>query len=94
MGVGTSLEVSWFGADGPDSRVRRSVSSADGPAFIAGLSVVPSESYTIVVLFSVFVAVCFSSTAFGLNLFLWWRVLWMCVIEYLFRLLFLVLLRS
>jgi hypothetical protein len=62
--------------------------------FIAGLSIVPSESYTIVVLFSVFVAVCFSSMAFGLHLFLWWRVLWMCVIEYLFCLLFLVLLRS
>jgi hypothetical protein len=55
MGVGTSLEVSWC--------------SADGPAFVAGLSAVPAESCTIVVLFSAFVAVCFSSTDFGLHLF-------------------------
>jgi hypothetical protein len=33
MGVDTSLEVSWCGTDSPDSRVRRSVSSADGPTF-------------------------------------------------------------
>jgi hypothetical protein len=45
------------------------VSSAHGPAFIAGLSVVHAESCTVVVLFSAFVAVCFSSTAFGLHLF-------------------------
>jgi hypothetical protein len=51
MGIDTSLEVSWCGADGPDSRVGRSVSSADGPAFIAGLFVVPAESCTIVVYF-------------------------------------------
>jgi hypothetical protein len=45
------------------------VPSADGTAFIVGLSAIPAESCTIVVLFSVFVAVCFSSTAFGLHLF-------------------------
>jgi hypothetical protein len=57
MGVGTSLEVSWCSADGPDSRVERFVSSADGPAFIAGLSIVPTESCEVDVSFSVFVAV-------------------------------------
>jgi hypothetical protein len=55
--------------DGPDSGVDRSAPCADGPAFIAGLSAIPAESCTIVVLFSVFVAVCFSSMAFGLHLF-------------------------
>jgi hypothetical protein len=56
MGVGTSLEVSLHSADVPDSRVGQSVSSVDGPAFIAGLSDVPVESYEVVVSFSVFVA--------------------------------------
>jgi hypothetical protein len=69
MGVGTSLEVSWCSADGPDTGVRQSAPCADGPAFIAGLSAIPTESCTIVVLFSVIVAICFSSTAFGLHLF-------------------------
>jgi hypothetical protein len=41
----------------------------DGPAFLAGLSAIPAESYIVVVLFSVFVAVCFSSMVFGLHLF-------------------------
>jgi hypothetical protein len=45
------------------------VSSADGLAFIAGLSIVPTESCEVDVSFSVFVAVCFISTAFGLHLF-------------------------
>jgi hypothetical protein len=63
------LEVSWCSADGPASGIERSVSSAHGLAFIAGLSAVRVESYTVVVLFSAFVAVCFSSTAFGFHLF-------------------------
>jgi hypothetical protein len=45
------------------------VSCTDGPTFIAGPSAIPAESCTVVVLFSVFVAVCFSSMAFGLHLF-------------------------
>jgi hypothetical protein len=57
MGVDTSLEVSWCCADGLDSRVRRSVSSVDSLAFIAGLSAVPAESCEVVVSFSVFVVV-------------------------------------
>jgi hypothetical protein len=57
MGVGTSLEVSWCSADDPDSRVGRYVPSADGPAFIVGLSVVSTESCEVVVSFSVFVVV-------------------------------------
>jgi hypothetical protein len=69
MGVGTSLEVSWCSADGPALGVGRSVSCADDPAFIAGLSTILAESCTVVVLFSVFVVVCFFSTAFGLHLF-------------------------
>jgi hypothetical protein len=69
MGVGTSLEVSWCSADDQDSGVGRSVPSVDGHAFIAGLSATPAESCTIIVLFSVFVVVSFSSTAFGLHLF-------------------------
>jgi hypothetical protein len=69
MGVGTSLEVSWCSADGLDSGVVRSVPCADGPAFIAGLSATPAESCLVVVLFSVFVVVCFSSMAFTLHLF-------------------------
>jgi hypothetical protein len=47
------------------------VSSADGSAFIAGLSAVPAESYGVVLSFSVFVAVLFISTAFGLHLLRW-----------------------
>jgi hypothetical protein len=39
------------------------------PAFIAGLSAIRAKSCIVVVLFSVFVAVCFSSMAFGLHLF-------------------------
>jgi hypothetical protein len=69
MGAGASLEVSWCSADGPTSGIGRSVSSAHGPAFIAELSVVPAESCTVVILFFAFVAVCFSSTAFGIHLF-------------------------
>jgi hypothetical protein len=57
MGVGTSLEVSWCSADGSASGVEWSASYADDPAFIAGLSTIPAESCTVVVLFSVFVAV-------------------------------------
>jgi hypothetical protein len=41
----------------------------DGPAFIAGFSAIPAESCIVVLLFSVFVVVCFSSMAFGLHLF-------------------------
>jgi hypothetical protein len=55
--------------DGPASGIGQSVSSAHGPAFVAGLSVVHAESCTVVVLFSAFVAICFSSTTFGLHLF-------------------------
>jgi hypothetical protein len=69
MVVGTSLEVSCCSADDPDSRVGRSAPCADGPAFIAGRSAIHAESCTIVVLFSEFVVVCFSSTTFGLHLF-------------------------
>jgi hypothetical protein len=43
--------------DGPDSRVGQSVSSADGPAFIAGLCAVTSECCEVAVSFSDFVAV-------------------------------------
>jgi hypothetical protein len=57
MGVGTSLEVSWCNADGSASGVGRSTSYADDPACIAGLSTIPAESCTVVVLFSIFVAV-------------------------------------
>jgi hypothetical protein len=52
MGVDMSLEVSWCSADGPASGVGRSVPCTDGPAFIAGLSAIPTESCTIVILFS------------------------------------------
>jgi hypothetical protein len=69
MGVGTSMEVSWCSADGPESGVGQSVPYADSPTYIARLSAIPAESCTIVVLFSVFVAVSFSSTTFGLHLF-------------------------
>jgi hypothetical protein len=61
--------VSWCSANSPDSWVGRSVPYADGLAFIAGLSAIPVESCIIVVLFSIFVTVCFSSMAFGLHLF-------------------------
>jgi hypothetical protein len=37
--------------------------------FIAGLSAIPAESYTFVVLFFAFVAVYFSLTTFGIHLF-------------------------
>jgi hypothetical protein len=52
-----------------DSRVGRSTTSADSLPFIAGLSVVPTESCVVVVSFSVFVSVWFASTTFGLHLF-------------------------
>jgi hypothetical protein len=51
MGVSASLEVCWCSADGPASGIERSVSSAHGPAFIAGLSDVSTESCTVVVYF-------------------------------------------
>jgi hypothetical protein len=57
MGVGTSLEVSWCSADSPTSGVVRSAPYTVGPVFIAGLSAIPAKSCTVVVLFSVFVAV-------------------------------------
>jgi hypothetical protein len=57
MGVSTSLEVSWCSADGPASRVVRSAPCTVGPVFIVGLSAIPAKSRTVVVLFSVFVAV-------------------------------------
>jgi hypothetical protein len=57
MGVGTSLEVSWCSADDPASGVVWSVSCTVGPVFIAGLSAIPAKNCTVVVLFSVFVAV-------------------------------------
>jgi hypothetical protein len=88
-----SLEASWCGADGPDSEGRRSAPGADCPALLAKLSVVAAGCYTSVVLFSIFVAVCFFNGLWSPFL-LWWRVLWMCVIEYLFRLLLLALLCS
>jgi hypothetical protein len=47
------LAVLWRKADGPDSRVGWSATSADGLALIAGLSVVPTESCELVVLSSV-----------------------------------------
>jgi hypothetical protein len=72
----------------------RSAPGADCPALLARLSAILAGCCTSVVLFSIFVAVCFSSTAFDLHFFCGGRVLWMCVIEYLFRLLLLALLRS
>jgi hypothetical protein len=42
---------------------------ADCPALLARLSSIPAGCYTSVVLFSIFVVVCFSSTAFDLHLF-------------------------
>jgi hypothetical protein len=57
MGVGTSLQVSWCIADESASGVRRSAPCTVGPVFIAGLSAIPAKSCTVVVLFSVFVAV-------------------------------------
>ena len=47
----------------------RSAPGADCPALLARLSVIPAGCCTSVVLFSIFVAVCFSSTAFGLHFF-------------------------
>jgi hypothetical protein len=69
MGVGPSLEVFWCSADDPASGVVRSASCMVGPVFIAGLSAISAKNCTVVVLFSVFVVVWFSSTAFGLHLF-------------------------
>jgi hypothetical protein len=69
MGVDTSLEVSWCSTDVPTLGVGRSMPCTDGPSFIVGPSAIPAESCTVVVLFSVFMAVCFSSMAFGLHLF-------------------------
>jgi hypothetical protein len=45
------------------------VPGADCPALLARLSTIPVRCCTSVVLFSIFVAVCFSSTAFGLHFF-------------------------
>jgi hypothetical protein len=64
-----SLEASWCGADGPDSGGGRSAPGADYPALLARLSVMHVGCCTSVVSFSIFVAVCFSSTAFGLHFF-------------------------
>jgi hypothetical protein len=64
-----SLEAPWCGADGPDSEGGRSVPGADCPALLAKLFAVPAGCCTSVVLFSIFVAVCFSLTAFGLHYF-------------------------
>jgi hypothetical protein len=69
MGVGTSLEVSRCSADGPTLGVERSAPCMDGPVFITELSAIRAKSCIVVVLFSIFVAVCFSSMAFGLHLF-------------------------
>jgi hypothetical protein len=57
MGVGMSLEVSWCSADGLASGLERSTPCTVGPVFIAGLSAIPAKNCTVVVLFSVFVAV-------------------------------------
>jgi hypothetical protein len=57
MGVGTLLEVSWCSADGPALGVVWSAPCTVGPGFIAGLSAILVKSCTVVVLFSVFVAV-------------------------------------
>jgi hypothetical protein len=57
MGVGTSLEVSWCSADVSASGVVRSMPCTVGLVFIAGLSAILAKSYTVIVLFSVFVAV-------------------------------------
>jgi hypothetical protein len=55
--------------DGPDSGVGRSAPGADGPTLLAKLSAIPAGCCTIVISFSIFVAVCFSSTDFGLHFF-------------------------
>jgi hypothetical protein len=47
----------------------RSAPCADGSVFLAGLSAILAGCCTSIVLFSIFVAVCFSSTAFGLHFF-------------------------
>ena len=64
-----SLEASWCGVDGPDSKGGQSAPGANCPALLAKLSAVPAGCCTSVVLFSIFVAVCFSSMAFGLHFF-------------------------
>jgi hypothetical protein len=64
-----SLEASWCGADGLDLGVGWSAPCVDGPTFLAGLSAIPVGCCTSVVLFSIFMVVCFSSTAFGLHFF-------------------------
>jgi Na+/proline symporter len=64
-----SSEASWCSANGPDSGVGRSALCADGPAFPVGLSTIPAGCCTIIVLFSIFVAVYFSSMHFGLHFF-------------------------
>jgi hypothetical protein len=51
IGVGTSSEASWQGANGPDSRVSRSVLGSDGPVAGAGLSSVRAESCVVAILF-------------------------------------------
>ena len=57
MGVGTTLEVSCYNANDPDSGVGWSMPYVDGPAFMAGLSTIPAESFEVVVSFLVSVAV-------------------------------------
>jgi hypothetical protein len=57
----------WCGRSG--LRVERSASGADCPALLARLSAIPAGCCTSVVLFSIFVVVCFSSTTFGLHFF-------------------------
>jgi hypothetical protein len=64
-----SLEASWCGADGPDSGGRRSAPGADCPVLLARLPAIPVGCCTSVVSFSIFVAVCFSSTVFSLHFF-------------------------
>jgi hypothetical protein len=81
------------GADGPDSGVGRSAPCADGPVFLAGLSTILAGCCTSIVLFSIFVAVCFCSMVFGLHFFCGGRYC-VCVIEYLFCLLLLALICS
>jgi hypothetical protein len=54
---------------GSDSQGGRSAPGVDCSALLARLSVMPAGCCTSVVSFSIFVAVCFSSTAFGLHFF-------------------------
>jgi hypothetical protein len=47
----------------------RSTPGADCPALLARLSAIPVGCCTSAILFSIFVAICFSSTPFGLHFF-------------------------